>query len=62
MVHCLWLTVVLILVVANSFIVYEPQPHLDGVHTVFGKVIEGMDVVDGIHQGAIMETVEVIEG
>ena len=26
------------------------------------KVIEGMDVVDGIHQGAIMETVEVIEG
>ena len=35
---------------------------LDGVHTVFGKVIEGMDVVDGIHQGDIMETVEVIEG
>jgi len=27
-----------------------------------GKVIEGMDVVDGIHQGDIMETVEVIEG
>ena len=47
---------------SQFFIVYEPQPHLDGVHTVFGKVIEGMDVVDGIHQGAIMETVEVIEG
>ena len=61
MVHCLWLRG------PNTggsqfFIVYEPQPHLDGVHTVFGKVIEGMDVVDGIHQGAIMETVEVIEG
>ena len=47
---------------SQFFIVYEPQPHLDGVHTVFGKVIESMDVVDGIHQGAIMETVEVIEG
>ena len=47
---------------SQFFIVYEPQPHLDGVHTVFGKVIDGMDVVDGIHQGAIMETVEVIEG
>ena len=46
---------------SQFFIVYEPQPHLDGVHTVFGKVIEGMDVVDGIQQGAIMETVEVIE-
>lgn len=47
---------------SQFFIVYEPQPHLDGVHTVFGKVIEGMDVVDGIQQGAIMETVEVIKG
>ena len=47
---------------SQFFIVLEPQPHLDGVHTVFGKVIEGMDVVDGIQQGAIMETVEVIEG
>ncbi len=46
---------------SQFFIVYEPQPHLDGVHTVFGKVIEGMDVVDGIHGGDIMTEVEVIE-
>ena len=48
--------------ILKHVLVNEPQPHLDGVHTVFGKVIEGMDVVDGIHQGDIMETVEVIEG
>ena len=47
---------------SQFFIVYEPQPHLDGVHTVFGKVTEGMDVVDGIKPGDVMEKVEVVEG
>lgn len=27
---------------SQFFICFEAQPHLDGVHTVFGKVVEGM--------------------
>lgn len=41
------------------FIVHEPQPHLDGVHTVFGQVVEGMDTVYRIKQGDIMAEVKV---
>ena len=46
---------------SQFFIVYEAQPHLDGVHTVFGQVIKGMDVVDHIRQGAVMQNVTVVE-
>ena len=46
---------------SQFFIVYEPQPHLDGLHTVFGKVIEGMDAVDKIKQGDKMVQVTVTE-
>jgi peptidyl-prolyl cis-trans isomerase B (cyclophilin B) len=35
--------------------------HLDGVHTVFGKVIEGLDVVDEIRQGDRMTKVVIME-
>jgi peptidyl-prolyl cis-trans isomerase B (cyclophilin B) len=35
--------------------------HLNGVHTVFGKVIEGMDVVNQLRQGDKMERVSVDE-
>jgi len=36
---------------SQFFIVYEPQPHLDGVHTVFGKT-NNMDVVLKLKNGS----------
>ncbi|MEK5441987.1 MULTISPECIES: peptidylprolyl isomerase [unclassified Fredinandcohnia] len=46
---------------SQFFIVHEPQPHLDGVHTVFGQVIEGLESVYRIKQGDIMKEVKVWE-
>ncbi len=39
----------------------EKTKHLDGGHTVFGKTVEGMDVVKSIRQGDKMLKVEVLE-
>ena len=34
-----------------SFICFKPAPFLDRQYTVFGKVIDGMDLVDKIKRG-----------
>ena len=41
------------------FIVHDPQPHLDGVHTVFGRVTGNMREVRAMHNGDVMESVTV---
>ena len=47
---------------SQFFITHSPQPHLNGKHTVFGKVVKGQEVVDSIQQGDKMERLEVSEG
>jgi cyclophilin family peptidyl-prolyl cis-trans isomerase/HEAT repeat protein len=43
------------------FITHAPQPHLDGGYTVFGRVTQGMEVVDRIARGDRILSVNVTE-
>jgi cyclophilin family peptidyl-prolyl cis-trans isomerase len=42
---------------SQFFICHAPQPHLDGLHTVFGQVVTGIEVVDAIRGGDEMTRV-----
>ena len=55
---------------SQFFITYGPTPHLDGKHSVFGKVVEGMEVLRSLRErdpqrdrepGDRIETIEVTE-
>jgi peptidyl-prolyl cis-trans isomerase B (cyclophilin B) len=44
---------------SQFFITHRATPHLDGVHTVFGQVTSGQEVVDAIRVGDRMKKVTV---
>lgn len=44
---------------SQFFVCHAPQPHLDGVHTVFGQVTEGLEIVDKVRQNDKMIKVTV---
>ena len=45
---------------SQFFITHKETPWLDGVHTVFGKVVDGQEIVDKIEQGDSIINVEII--
>ncbi len=47
---------------SQFFITHSPQPHLDGLYTVFGQVVAGMDVVDRLQQWDTIERIRVWDG
>ncbi len=47
---------------SQFFITHAPQPHLDGRYAIFGRVVEGMDVVDRLRRWDRIEKVRVWDG
>jgi len=44
---------------SQYFITHSPQPHLDGHYTVFGRVVNGFDVLDRIVQGDLITSITI---
>ncbi len=47
---------------SQFFITLEPQPHLDGSYTQFGQVLSGMEVVEKIRPGDLIDRIDVFDG
>lgn len=47
---------------SQFFITLQPQPHLDGAYTQFGQVLSGMEVVEKIRPGDVIERIDVFDG
>ena len=47
---------------SQFFITHSPQPHLDARYTVFGQVIDGIEVVDRLTRGDVIRRVRIWDG
>jgi len=47
---------------SQFFITHSPQPHLDAKYTVFGHVVNGMEVVDRLRQLDVIERIRIWDG
>jgi cyclophilin family peptidyl-prolyl cis-trans isomerase/HEAT repeat protein len=47
---------------SQFFVTHSPQPHLEARYTIFGQVIESMDVVDQLVVGDVIENIEIRKG
>jgi len=45
---------------SQFFICIDSQPQLDGIYTVFGRIVEGMEIVDGLQKGDVIESMRVV--
>lgn len=45
---------------SQFFITHKETPHLDGKHSVFGYVVEGLEVVNAIAQGDVIKKIEIL--
>ena len=45
---------------SQFFITHKATPWLDGKHTVFGQVVEGLEVIDSIEQNDIINEIKII--
>jgi len=46
---------------SQFFITYAPTPWLDGKHSVFGQLTEGMDVLKSLKNGNVINRIRIIE-
>jgi len=47
---------------SQFFLTVSPQPHLDGKYTVFGHVVQGIEILDQISQWDAIERVRIWDG